>query len=141
MSWASGKGRFWGASDPRYWFPLDIHRGSKKTLLVLDVGAPGAGRASHPITPSRSLQLLRDRVRPADHVIARPPRGLLAGLTAASVGLIYGYDLSSIAGALLFITEQFGLTTRQQELLTTMVVIGQIAGALGRRCARQCDRA
>ena len=59
------------------------------------------------------------------------PRGLLVGLTAASVGVIYGYDLSSIAGALLFITDQFGLTTRQQELLTTMVVIGEIAGALG----------
>ena len=59
------------------------------------------------------------------------PRGLPVGLTAASVGVIYGYDLSSIAGALLFITDQFGLTTRQQELLTTMVVIGEIAGALG----------
>ena len=54
----------------------------------------------------------------------------MVGLTAASVGVIYGYDLSSIAGALLYITDQFGLTTRQQELLTTMVVIGQIAGAL-----------
>ncbi len=53
------------------------------------------------------------------------------GLTAASVGLIYGYDLSIIAGAQLFVTDQFGLTTPQQELLTTMVVIGQIAGALG----------
>jgi SP family galactose:H+ symporter-like MFS transporter len=58
-------------------------------------------------------------------------RGLLVGLTGASVGVIYGYDLSCIAGALLFITDQFGLTTSQQELLTTMVVIGQIAGALG----------
>jgi sugar porter (SP) family MFS transporter len=58
-------------------------------------------------------------------------RGLLVGLTAASVGVIYGYDLSIIAGAQLFVTEDFGLTTRQQELLTTMVVIGQIAGALG----------
>ncbi|OSC43037.1 sugar porter family MFS transporter [Mycobacterium decipiens] len=57
-------------------------------------------------------------------------RGLLVGLTAASVGVIYGYDLSIIAGALLFITEDFGLATRQQELLTSMVVIGQIAGAL-----------
>ncbi|AKN18027.1 sugar-transport integral membrane protein SugI [Mycobacterium haemophilum DSM 44634] len=56
---------------------------------------------------------------------------LLVGLTAASVGVIYGYDLSGIAGALLFITDQFGLTTRQQELLTTMAVIGQIAGAFG----------
>ena len=58
-------------------------------------------------------------------------RGLLVGLTAASVGVIYGYDLSIIAGALLFVTDEFGLTTRQQELLTTTAVIGQIAGALG----------
>jgi MFS transporter, SP family, galactose:H+ symporter len=58
-------------------------------------------------------------------------RGLLVGLTAASVGVIYGYDLSIIAGAQLFITDDFGLTTQQQELLTTMVVIGQIAGAFG----------
>lgn len=58
-------------------------------------------------------------------------RGHLVALTAASVGLIYGYDLSIIAGAQLYVTEDFGLSTRQQELLTTMVVIGQIVGALG----------
>ncbi|WAJ46284.1 sugar porter family MFS transporter [Mycobacterium sp. Aquia_216] len=58
-------------------------------------------------------------------------RGPRIGLTGASVGLIYGYDLSIIAGAQLFVTEDFGLTTSQQELLTTMAVIGQIAGALG----------
>ncbi|CAM4433684.1 Galactose transporter [Mycobacterium basiliense] len=58
-------------------------------------------------------------------------RGILVGLTAASVGLLYGYDLSIIAGALLFVTEDFGLTTHQQELLTTTAVIGQILGALG----------
>jgi sugar porter (SP) family MFS transporter len=63
--------------------------------------------------------------------VPAPSRGLLVGLTAASVGVIYGYDLSIIAGAQLFVTEDFGLSTRQQELLTTMVVIGQIAGALG----------
>ncbi|MFV8317506.1 sugar porter family MFS transporter [Mycobacterium sp. 23] len=57
-------------------------------------------------------------------------RGLLVGLTAAGVGVIYGYDLSSIAGARLFIAQDFQLSTRQQELLTTMVVIGQIVGAL-----------
>lgn len=57
--------------------------------------------------------------------------GARVGLTGASVGLSYGYDLSIIAGAQLFVTEDFGLTTGQQELLTTMVVIGQIAGALG----------
>jgi MFS transporter, SP family, galactose:H+ symporter len=58
-------------------------------------------------------------------------RGLLVGLTAASLGVVYGYDLSNIAGALLFITDEFGLTTRQQELVTTAVVLGEIAGALG----------
>lgn len=61
----------------------------------------------------------------------RSRRGLPIALTAASVGVIYGYDLSIIAGAQLFVTEDFGLSTRQQELLTTMVVIGQILGALG----------
>ncbi len=57
-------------------------------------------------------------------------RGLLLGVTAASLGIVYGYDLSNIAGALLFITDEFGLTTSQQELVTTAVVIGEIAGAL-----------
>ncbi len=60
-------------------------------------------------------------------------RGLSVGLpalTGASVGLLYGYDLSCIAGALLFITDQFHLTISQQELLTTMAVLGQIGGAL-----------
>jgi MFS family permease len=55
----------------------------------------------------------------------------LLGLTAASLGVVYGYDLSNIAGALLFITDEFGLTTRQQELVTTAVVLGEIVGALG----------
>ena len=61
--------------------------------------------------------------------------GLLLGLTAASLGIVYGYDLSNIAGALLFITDEFGLTTRQQELVTTAVVIGEIAGALTQGCS------
>ena len=50
-------------------------------------------------------------------------------MIGASVGLLYGYDLSCIAGALLFITDQFHLTIGQQELLATMAVLGQIGGA------------
>lgn len=57
--------------------------------------------------------------------------GLLVAFTAASVGVIYGYDLSNIAGALEPITEEFGLATYGQEMVTTAVVIGQIAGAVG----------
>ena len=60
----------------------------------------------------------------------RTRRRLLIGVTAATLGIICGYDLSNIAGALLFITNDFSLTVRKQELLTTVVVIGEICGAL-----------
>ena len=72
----------------------------------------------------------RAAARPGTAQLTGARRALLVGLTAASVGVIYGYDLSIIAGALLFVTDEFDLTTPQQELLTTMVVIGQIGGAL-----------
>ena len=61
MNWLSGKGRIWGASDPRYWFPLDFQRGSKQTLLILDVGA-GVKPCITPADPDRVVKLLRARV-------------------------------------------------------------------------------
>ena len=56
--------------------------------------------------------------------------GLLVGIAAASVGVIYGYDLSNIAGAMLFIPKEFDLDTAGVQWITTMVVIGEIAGAI-----------
>jgi len=53
---------------------------------------------------------------------------LIAG-TAAIVGLIYGYDLGSIAGALLFLVPDFGLSTFMTSVVTTAVVLGQLVGA------------
>lgn len=53
----------------------------------------------------------------------------MVGLSAASVGIITGYDLSNIAGAMLSITDGFHLSTHRQELVTTAVVIGQVIGA------------
>lgn len=61
MSWASGKGRFWGATDPRYWFPLDMHRGSKKTLLILDVGRK-VRPCITPEDPAKVIEVLKARV-------------------------------------------------------------------------------
>ncbi|ULP46657.1 sugar porter family MFS transporter [Mycolicibacter virginiensis] len=58
------------------------------------------------------------------------PLALLVGVAAASVGVIYGYDLSNIAGALLFIERDFGLTESQQEMIATATVIGEIVGAM-----------
>src|SRR5690349_3905201 len=80
---------------------------------------PAAARSRTGVTVGQTNQLRTRR------------HGLLLGLTAASLGIVYGYDISNIAGAMLFITDEFGLTTRQQELVTTAVVLGEIAGALG----------
>ena len=56
--------------------------------------------------------------------------GLLVAVAAATGGVIYGYDSSNIAGALLFMTEDFGLSTTQQQLVTTAVVVGEVLGAV-----------
>jgi sugar porter (SP) family MFS transporter len=51
-------------------------------------------------------------------------------VSAATVGAIYGYDMSNIAGALLYLTPEFGLNADSQGLIATAVVIGEIVGAL-----------
>ena len=45
------------------------------------------------------------------------------------IGLIYGYDLGSIATAILFLTNDFQLTAFQTSVVTTAVVVGQLIGA------------
>jgi SP family galactose:H+ symporter-like MFS transporter len=56
--------------------------------------------------------------------------GLLVAVSAATVGVIYGYDSSNIGGALLFITKEFDLSVGQQQLVTTAVVVGEVVGAV-----------
>jgi sugar porter (SP) family MFS transporter len=51
-------------------------------------------------------------------------------LTAATIGVIYGYDTGSIAGALLFIPGRFDLATGATEWVATFTGIGLIVGAL-----------
>ena len=51
-------------------------------------------------------------------------------ISAATVGIIYGYDSSNIGGALLFMTKDFNLSVGQQQLVTTAVVVGEVFGAV-----------
>ncbi|MEZ0353842.1 hypothetical protein [Mycobacterium sp. pR1184] len=60
MTWNSGKGRVWGAGDPRYWFPLDIRRAGKRTLIVLELGRH-VRPCITPDDPDRVIELLRER--------------------------------------------------------------------------------
>lgn len=62
MGWASGKGRIWGAGDPRYWFPLDARRGRKSTLLVIDVGRRVRACIT-PEDPDKVVEILRAKVK------------------------------------------------------------------------------
>ena len=55
---------------------------------------------------------------------------VLIAITAAIIGLIYGYDLGSIASALLFLVPAFDLTTFMTSVVTSAVVLGQLLGAL-----------
>lgn len=68
------------------------------------------------------------------HALTETPRltrlAILVGIAAATVGIIYGYDSSNIGGALIYLTEEFGLDAAGQGMLATTVVVGEIAGAL-----------
>jgi hypothetical protein len=63
MSWAR-KRRFFGAADPRYRFPRDVHQASKQTLLILELGR-WVRPCITPEDPARVIAVLRDRVRPS----------------------------------------------------------------------------
>jgi sugar porter (SP) family MFS transporter len=53
-----------------------------------------------------------------------------AGITALG-GLLFGYDTGVISGALLFIGKDFhGVSSTQKELLTSILLLGAVAGAL-----------
>lgn len=62
----------------------------------------------------------------------RTGRGIAVtvALAAATVGVVYGYDTGSVAGALLFVPAHFHLSTAATEWITTFTGIGLIVGAL-----------
>jgi len=54
----------------------------------------------------------------------------LAAAFAALGGLLFGYDTGVISGALIFIKQEFALSTFAQELIVSIVLAGAIVGAL-----------
>jgi hypothetical protein len=53
---------------------------------------------------------------------------ILIAITAAIIGLIYGFDLGSIASAFLFLVPAFDLSTFMTSVVTSAVVLGQLFG-------------
>jgi sugar porter (SP) family MFS transporter len=63
----------------------------------------------------------------------------LSSAITALGGLLFGYDTGVVSGALLFIKKDFGgLSSLQQELVTSLLLVGAVVGALG--AGRVADR-
>jgi sugar porter (SP) family MFS transporter len=63
----------------------------------------------------------------------------LSSAITALGGLLFGYDTGVVSGALLFIKKDFGgLSSFQQELVTSLLLVGAVAGALA--AGRVADR-
>jgi len=94
-------------------------------LRGLEKGTPTGTRGPAPAVPLPSGIVRR-------HVL------LGAAITALG-GLLFGYDTGVISGALLFIGKDFpGLTSFDKELLTSILLIGALIGALA--AGRIADR-
>src|SRR3978361_1536266 len=87
-----------------------------------------------------------DQQRTTTTIDERPPaprtirRHVVLGAAITALGgLLFGYDTGVISGALLFIGKDFpGLTSFDKELLTSILLIGALIGALA--AGRIADR-
>jgi sugar porter (SP) family MFS transporter len=69
---------------------------------------------------------------PADVEAARPRGGtfvLTISAVSALAGLLFGYDTGVISGAILFVQEDFHLSTIQEEVVVSAVLLGAMIGA------------
>jgi len=72
--------------------------------------------------------LMARNATPAEKV--RRHVALSAGVTALG-GLLFGYDTGVVSGALLFVKKDFGgLSSFQEELITSLLLVGAVVGAL-----------
>jgi MFS family permease len=63
---------------------------------------------------------------------------MLAAAVSAISGLLYGYDTGIISGALLQITDEFGIGNGMEHVIAASILAGAVIGAL--TCSR-LDRA
>ena len=79
-----------------------------------------------------------DLVTTDDNAVTRR-RGVATYVFGALGGLLFGYDLGVVAGALLLITKEFHLTPLEQGFVTSSLLVGCMVGALS--AAPIADRA
>ncbi|MEV0521881.1 sugar porter family MFS transporter [Streptomyces sp. NPDC050439] len=66
------------------------------------------------------------------HATARQPALVYAVAAVSAVGgLLFGYDTGIISGALLYLREDLELSSRGQEIVVSVILVGAMVGALG----------
>jgi MFS family permease len=71
------------------------------------------------------------RKSPLTEDTRRNRRIVAAAAITALGGLLFGYDTGVVSGALLFLKTDFGgLSNLQQELVTSLLLVGAMAGAI-----------
>lgn len=69
-------------------------------------------------------------VKPSTGTGRIPRTALVVGATAATLGILYGYDQSNVGGAQLFFQTDLDLDAQQVELVTAGIVYGELLGAV-----------
>jgi sugar porter (SP) family MFS transporter len=64
------------------------------------------------------------------HTVVRAGFLWRVSLIAGLGGILYGYDMGVIAAALTFVRETFALSTRMQEFVVSVVLVGAMSGAV-----------
>src|SRR5277367_923130 len=81
------------------------------------------------LMPSEAGKSLQNLARPGE--AKSTGFVILAAIFAAVGGLLFGYDTAAISGAVIFIKQQFSLSTFPEELVVSMVLVGAATAALG----------
>ncbi|MEO8052961.1 MAG: MFS transporter [Acidobacteriota bacterium] len=55
----------------------------------------------------------------------------LAAAISALGGMLFGYDIGVISGAILFIKKEFSLSPGMEEVVVSSVLLGSLGGAVG----------
>jgi SP family galactose:H+ symporter-like MFS transporter len=59
-----------------------------------------------------------------------PRTAIMVAITAATLGIIYGYDNGNIGAAGIFFQEDWNLTDQKVEIVSSILVVGELIGAL-----------